>query len=157
MNGLMLGQETIETFHYQLTDGLGSISTAPIQVTVQGVNTAPTISYISDVVISQDASTQVIDLRQLSSGDGTDQPISVTATSTRADLTGDLLLSVLEKSRNGTLQFTPAVGSYGSADSEGSASITTCARSEKESVSGAILYYKKGKNEQTICPSIGRR
>ncbi len=116
MNGLMLGQETIETFHYQLTDGLGSISTAPIHITVQGVNTAPTISYISDVVISQDASTQVIDLRQLSSGDGTDQPIRVTATSTRTDLTGDLLLSVSENSTTGTLQFTPVAGSYGRSD-----------------------------------------
>ena len=113
LHGLMLGQEQTETFGYQLTDGLGSISTAPIEITVQGVNTPPTISYLSDVVLLQDTGTQWIDLRELSSGDGTDQPITITAIATRPELTGSILLDIAQNSTSGTLQFTPAEGSYG--------------------------------------------
>ena len=114
--GLTLGQQRTETFNYQLTDSLGSSSTANIQVVVNGVNAAPTFSSLSDLVISANATTQTIDLRQISSGVGEDQPIKLTAISSDTDLTGELQITLAESNSIGTLQFTPVADAYGAAE-----------------------------------------
>jgi len=86
-------------------------------VTVGFVNTAPTLTSISNLTINENAGTQTVNLTGISPGDADDagQALSITATSNNPTLIPNLTVTYVSPQATGTLTFTPALDHYGSA------------------------------------------
>jgi len=109
-------------------------------VTVNFVNTAPTLNAIADVALSENAGLQTVNLSGISAGDADDagQTISVTASSSNPTLIPTPAVTYTSPQATGTLTFTPAANKSGTStitvtvqDNGGTAhnGIDTCTRS----------------------------
>ena len=78
------------------------------------VNDAPTINTPSDVTINENAGQQTVDLTGISAGGGETQNLTVTVASNNTSLINPTV-SYTSPSSTGTLTFTPAANSFGTA------------------------------------------
>lgn len=90
--------------------------TRSFTVTVNSVNDSPTLNTLANVSINQDAGLQVVNLSGISSGAANEnQTLALTATCSNPSLIPTPTLTYSSPNTTGSLAFTPAAGSYGSA------------------------------------------
>ena len=112
-----------DTFSYILTDVHGASDTATVRVTVNAVNDAPTLTAISNPAdLNEDAGEQTINLSGITTGGGESQALVVTASSGNTGLIPNPTVGYTSASATGTLKYTPA------GDSSGTALITVTVR-----------------------------
>jgi uncharacterized protein YjiK len=92
--------------------------TDTISLTVAPVNDGPSLDAISDLIILEDASVQVVTLTGISARGGEAQPLRVTATSSDTGLIPHPTVTYASADTTGSLAFTPV------ADANGTATIT---------------------------------
>ncbi len=94
----------------------GGNDTTQVQflVTVNFVNQAPTINTPSNVTINENAGEQTVDLTGIAAGGGATETLTVTASSNNTALINPTVQYTSPNS-TGTLTFTPAANSFGSA------------------------------------------
>ncbi len=79
-------------------------------------NAAPTLNALATVAVAQNSGTRSVVLSGISSGSSTEvQPLTVTAASSNPALIPNPLISYTSPNSNGTLSFTPAANSFGTA------------------------------------------
>ncbi len=88
------------------------LSVAPNPVTS---NQPPEFNQPLDLVLNEDASLQSIALTGISSGDGVQQPVRVTATSSNPGLIPDPTVSYTNSSATGSLVVAPVANQHGAA------------------------------------------
>ena len=90
-----------------MTDTLG--------ITVNAVNDTPTLGLLSDLVLSEDSQTQIIDITGITAGGGETQPLQVTVRSSNPSLISDPTLTSDAVSAEGSrsLAFVPLPDQYG--------------------------------------------
>ncbi len=107
-----------DTFTYTVSDLNGGVSTAVVTVTVNAVNDAPTLDDPADPpTLNESASQQTVSLSGISTGGGETQVLAITATSNNQTLLPDGNITIEYTSANptGTLRFTPAANTFGTA------------------------------------------
>jgi len=91
-------------------------TTCTFNVTVNFVNTAPTLNGISNLVINENAGLQTINLSGISAGTGdTGQTITITAGSTNPAVIPNPTVTYTSPNATGTLTFTPVANTSGTA------------------------------------------
>ncbi|MBT4693843.1 MAG: hypothetical protein HOB73_10910, partial [Planctomycetaceae bacterium] len=86
-------------------DNLTSSNT--FDITVNPINDAPEGNNIADVTVDEDAPTQTLSLTGIGSGPNESQPLRVTATSSDSTILADPVVTLVNGSDVGTLNFTP--------------------------------------------------
>ena len=79
------------------------------------VNAIPTLNMIDDLIISEDASEQTVNLTGIGAGGGELQPLKVTASSNHPLMIADLLVTYTTAEATGILRFTPTPNLSGTA------------------------------------------
>jgi subtilisin-like proprotein convertase family protein len=103
-----------DTFTYTVGDPGGLTATARVTVTVTPVNDPPTLDALTDLVIDEDAPTQIVPLSGITSGAANEaQVLTVTATSTNTALIPNPLVTYASPNVTGTLSFAPLPDQYG--------------------------------------------
>ncbi|MEE2642657.1 MAG: Ig-like domain-containing protein [Planctomycetota bacterium] len=82
-------------------------------VVVEAADHPPTLDPIEDLEIDEDAPTQTVDLTGITDGDGGDQGLRVSASSSNPGLVPDLLVDYTSPETTGLLTFTPVAGESG--------------------------------------------
>ncbi len=95
-------------------DGGANTTSVQFTVTVNFVNQAPTIIQPANVTINENAGEQTVDLTGIAAGGGASETLTVTASSTNSSLINPSITYTSPNS-TGTLTFTPAANSFGSA------------------------------------------
>ncbi len=84
-------------------------------VTVLGVNSAPTLDFISDINLLEDFEPTPVRLRNIRDGDDGDQEITITTTSSNPALIPDPTINYVQGETEGTLIYEPVPGQNGTA------------------------------------------
>ena len=107
----------------------GGVDQTSVQFTVKVESLAPTIDTPSNVTINENAGEQTVDLTGITVGNGGTQTLTVTASSNNTSLISPTV-NYTSPNSTGTLTFTPAANSFGSAtitvtvsDNSGSTSV----------------------------------
>ena len=108
------------TYYFAATtytaDGMESDYSAEAAYSLLPPNIPPTLDVLTNLTISQDAGTQVVQLTGISSGSSNEiQTLSVSAFSSNPALISDPVVNYTSPDTNGTLSFAPITGSFGSA------------------------------------------
>jgi hypothetical protein len=112
-------------------------------VTVNSANDLPTLNALSNLAVSEDAGLQTVNLSGISSGAANElQTLSVTATSSNPGLIPNPFVTYTSPNATGSLSFTPALSSSGSATitvvvNDGGTSNNTVSRSFVVTVNSA--------------------
>ncbi len=97
-----------------VSDGDGGTNTAIIDLTVSDVNDLPTIGFIDNITLDEDAGQQTVSLTGIGSGaPNENQALAVTASSGNPGLVSNLQVTYASAQPVGTLRFTPVPNSNG--------------------------------------------
>jgi uncharacterized delta-60 repeat protein len=100
------------TFTVRVTDnGTPNLSDEE-QITVV-VNTPPTLDFITNITIDEDAGQQTVTLKGITAGGGANQPIEVSGGSHDKSLIPDPIVTYASPNSTGTLKFTPVADQSG--------------------------------------------
>ncbi|HEX5220637.1 MAG TPA: Ig-like domain-containing protein [Verrucomicrobiae bacterium] len=106
------------TITVTVNDGQAANSTVvrTFSVNVNVANTPPTLAAINNVTVNEDAGVQTVNLSGISSGSANEnQTLTVTAASSNPGLIPNPTVNYTSPSATGSLSFTPAAGSNGTA------------------------------------------
>ncbi len=105
------------SFTFQVKDGAGALDATPNTITfdVTAVNDAPTLEQPTAVTVGENAGEQTVSLTGITAGGNESQVLSVTASSSNAELTGPLSVAYTSPASTGTAKFTPAANASGTA------------------------------------------
>ena len=98
----------------QATDAEGQSSERSFTITITDANDQPTLDQPSDVFVFEDAGPLTINLTGISAGDGENQPLRVTATSSNSALIPNPLIGYTSANTTGQLTFSFAPRKAGS-------------------------------------------
>src|SRR5262249_53967039 len=84
---------------------------------VNSVNDVPTLNTLANVTINENAPQQTVNLSGISSGaTNENQTLTVTASSSNTNLIANPAVTYTSPGATGSIRFTPATGTFGSAD-----------------------------------------
>jgi len=107
---------TLTAFTVKVYDGTtASASAVPVSVSVAAVNDAPTLNTIDDLIISQNAGLQTVNLSGISAGGGESQTLTVTASSGNANVIPHPTVTYASPGSTGSMSFTPVPNTNGTA------------------------------------------
>ena len=111
------GYTGTDTFKYKASDGTATSDPVTVTITVDSVNDAPTLNAISNpAAISEDASTQTVNLSGITAGGNETQNLQVTATSSNTALIPTPTVVYTSPNATGSLTFTPVANQSGTAE-----------------------------------------
>jgi hypothetical protein len=96
------------------TSGDNLTVTKTVNVTVNPLNDAPTLSPLSNLTIFEDSAEQTVNLSGITAGGGESQPLKVTAISSNTALIPSLNITYASADNLGILRFTPTARTTGS-------------------------------------------
>ncbi|MFM7057438.1 MAG: beta strand repeat-containing protein, partial [Planctomycetota bacterium] len=82
-------------------------------ISVDPVNDEPTLDFINDLTIDEDAAEQTVNLTGISAGGGENQPLRISVSSTNTSLIPVPSISYTSADSTGSISFTPALDQWG--------------------------------------------